>query len=114
MLSYVMMNDPEQIVPYLAKIIETGIQTEEDIDPIVYACVCHLNLNSMPEDLNLQLSAEMALTTVCVFNHGELLSKIHWLIDGCVFDIYSDKQHPLVFMVAAVLNTINEMRESDA
>ena len=106
-----MYDDAEQIVPYLAKIIESGIRTEELIDPMVYASCSVLHISSLPPDLS--MTAEMALTTVSVYTYGELLVKIQWLDDGCEFELYQDRQYPLVFMVAAVLNTINELREDD-
>ena len=100
-----MSTDTEQIVPYLSKILRAGIQTDGAIDPMVYASVSVLHLNTLPPDLS--ITAQMALTTVSVYTYGELICKIQWMDGGCDFELCSDKQYPLVFMFADVLNTIS-------
>ena len=102
------MNPPDitQLHPYLERLLFSGIQTETTIDPIVHCECFKMNLEQQQE----LYTVETALSSAVVKYGGYSICQVRWLDDGVEFMVHKDC-YPLLGMMAAVLNTINELKE---
>ena len=91
--------------PYLERLLSNGIQTDTDIDPVVH-CEC-FKLNLEQQEL---YTVETELSSSIVKYGGFSICQVRWLDDGVEFLVNKDC-YPLLGMMAAVLNTINELKE---
>tara|TARA_B100000424_G_C22881186_1_gene468999 strand:- start:276 stop:587 length:312 start_codon:yes stop_codon:yes gene_type:complete len=103
------MNPPDEtnIHPYLDRLLAQGIKTEKPINPAAHCLVFALNL-TMQE----HYTVEADITTCTVKYGGYNICEVRWINDGVEFLVYRDC-YPLLGMMAAILNTINELREGN-
>jgi hypothetical protein len=99
--------DLVQLHPYLDRLLSSGIKTDGIIDPIVHNQVFKLNLEQEEG-----YTAPTELSSCTVHYAGYPICQVRWLDDGVEFFPIRDC-YQLLGMMAAVLNTINEMKEGN-
>ena len=95
----------KQLHPYLERLLSNGVKTDDIIDPVTHCQCFKLNLEQQE---NYTVKTEISS---CIVYYGEYsICQVRWLDDGVEFMPIRDC-YPLLGMMAAVLHTINELKE---
>ena len=97
----------KELHPYLSRLLSNGIKTDGQIDPIVHNQVFKLNLE---QEKNYTVSTHLSSCTIHYSTYP--ICQLRWLDDGVEFFPIRDC-YPILGMMAAVLNTINELKEGN-
>ena len=99
------MDINRRIHPCLDDLLTKGIKTEP-IDPVLHSCSFKLNL----ERRNDSMVVECNFSVGIVYYNNDEICRVSWVNDGVSFKV-TRSCYPLVEVMGAVLNTIQELRE---
>ena len=100
------MNKNNSIHPYLDKILDKGIKTQDPIDPVLHSCAFKLNI----EKRNEMIVVECNFSNAEVYYYDKSIATVQWISNGCRFEV-KHRSFVLMDVVASVLETIQEIRD---
>ena len=92
--------------PHIIRILEEGVRFDRQLDPVLVAQVCRLNMSQFP---GVEVTGEYnQLIYIC---HGRRIARIIWFADGVEFVVCWSSPLHLTEMIGQVLHTIEEMSD---